>query len=196
VRIAAEQGDLPAEIPQREEDVAAFLQPPDPNALSAATILDQAALRERRRSAERGVNLAIFALFFLLLNALYTFYVSSGQRSMPRAATTWIGYSFVAVGLIPIFLSLQQIGRLPALKSLRVLLFSMVVLSAIRAILSLSLLFATTTLLLGRGTRSLALIERYYVNANGTLQFVVAAAGILLIFAKWETYRRGEASSS
>jgi hypothetical protein len=115
---------------------------------------------------------------------------------MPRAATTWIGYSFVAVGLIPIFLSLQQIGRLPALKSLRVLLVSMVVLSAIRAILSLSLIFATTTLLLGRGTRSLALIERYYGNANGTLQFVVAAAGILLIFVKWDTYRRGEASSS
>jgi hypothetical protein len=195
-RIAAEQGDLPAEIPFKEEDVAAAIRPADPARPSPASVLEQAAVRERRHSAELGVNLAILALFILLINSVFTFWVSSGGKLVSAMTAAWSGYSFIAVGLIPVFLSLSYIGGLPALKGLRALLVTIIVVSALRVAMGFAVGIVTASLVRTQGTNFGALFGRYYANTNGAIQFALAAGGVILIFAKWETYRRGEKSSS
>jgi hypothetical protein len=195
-RIAAEQGELPAEITQPEEDVPAAVRPPDPANPSAAQVLAEAAARQRRRSAEIGVNLAILALFILLLNSVFTFWVSSGGNQLSAGAASWTGYSFIAIGLVPVFFALQNLAGLRALLGLRILLVAIIVLSTFRVLFSLSMGAITTSLLRTAGGNSAALFGRYYTNTNGALQLAFAAGGVLLIFAKWDTYRRGEASSS
>jgi hypothetical protein len=194
-RIAAEQGGLPAEIPQREEDVVGSFTPVDPTLPPASQVLEEAAARERRQTAERGVNFSILALFILLINAVFTFYISSDGKQMSPQVASWTGYSFIAVGLIPICLALQQSGGIRVLRGLRALLISMFVLSILRVTLGFSLSAITAFLFRAQGANFVPLFQRYYANTNGALQIALAAAGLLLIFAKWDTYRRGEKSS-
>ena len=90
-RIAAEQGELPYEIPSSEDDVAAAVVPPDPSNPSPSQVLAEAAARERRELATRGVNFAILALFILLLNAVFTLWFSPGGRPSLGQWPRWAG---------------------------------------------------------------------------------------------------------
>ena len=115
---------------------------------------------------------------------------------MSQAMTVWGGYSFIAIGLIPICLSLRRIGGLAALRGLRILLVTMIVVSILQVALGLALIPFESALFRTQGTNFAFLLQRYYVNTKGALQLALAASGLLLVFAKWETYRRGEASSN
>ena len=194
-RITAEQGDLPAEIPEQEEDVVAAIRPVDPAQPAATTVLEQAASRERRKAAVSGVNFAILALFVLLFNAVYTFWVSSGGRALSATTASWAGYSFIGACLILIFVSLDRTSGLRALKGLRILLVTIIAVSVVRVVLGLSMGIITASLQ-QQGPYAAAEFRRYYANTNGGIQLALAAVGLILIFAKWDTYRRGEISSS
>ena len=194
-RISAEQGDLPNEIPQSEEELAASLGASHSSNSAATAALEQAAVLERRRAAIRGVNLSITALFVLLFNSVFTFWLSSGVRLMSQANAAFAGYAFITAAIIPVCLALQSIASLRALTSLRVLLIGIIVLAAVRAFFSLAIV-PIGVLFSSRQSIPFALFQRYYTNVNGSLQLAFAAGGILLIFAKWETYRRGELSRS
>jgi hypothetical protein len=194
-RIAMEQGNLPAEIPQQYEDIVGTVNPPDANLPAASEVLEQAGNRERRATAVRGVNFAVLALLVLLVNSVFTFYVSSGERQISPQTASWIGYAFIAIGLIPVVMALQQIGGLRALRGLRAVLVSTLVLGLLRVFISFAIGPITVSLFRTRGANFVSLFQRYYVNANGALQMTLAAGGLLLIFAKWDTYRRGEKSS-
>jgi hypothetical protein len=193
-RIVAEQGELPAEIVVPEDAVAALVMPPDPALPAASQILEEAAKRDLRERVVRGVNYAVVAMFVLLLNSVFTFWVSSGANLF-LPWTSRLGYLLIAAGLIPIFLALQNLTRLRDVKGLRILLIGMCFFSGLRVVMS----WVSTPMRMGVarawGQQVLPLFNRYYVNINGGLQLAVAAAGIILIFAKWDTYRRGEVSS-
>jgi hypothetical protein len=194
-RIASVQGDLPNEIPQSEDELAATLRAVDPGASSASDTLEEAVVRGRRRLAVRGVNMAIAALFILLLNAGYTFWLSDGGRHTPTVSA-FASYSFIAVGLLPVCLSLQYIAGLRALSGLRILLVGMIVLSGFRVVIGVASISLQSAVFRTQGVNAFFLFQRHYANINGAVQFALAAGGLLLIFAKWETYRRGEISSS
>jgi hypothetical protein len=114
---------------------------------------------------------------------------------MAPTPAAFAGYSFIAAAIIPVCLALQSIAGLRALTSLRVLLISIIVLAAVRAFFSIAAV-PIGVLFSSRQRIPFALFQRYYTNVNGSLQLAFAAGGILLIFAKWETYRRGEISRS
>ena len=114
-RIAAEQGELPGDIPASEDDVTAAILPPDPANPAPSQVLEEAATRERRQLATRSVNFAILALFVLLFNSVFTFWASWAVLH-----TSPLDYLFLAAGLVAIFLSMQDLARpLQPLKGLR-----------------------------------------------------------------------------
>jgi hypothetical protein len=197
MRIAAEQGDLPPEIPPREEDVPNSVLPPDRTRPSAQSLLDAAAIKERRRSCQLGTNWAIAALFVLLINSVFTSWAAAAGRLISPKLDSAVSYSFVLIGLFPIFISLQHFGVIRAVKGLRILLVSLIVFNAVRLLSSaLVPIVLATPVVLRQGSFFRAIFSRYYANTNGALQFAFAAGGLLLIFAKWDTYRRGGESSS
>jgi hypothetical protein len=193
LRIAAEQGTLPDDIPPREEDVTAQVRPPDPTQPPASDMLAAAAAAERRQSAVYGLNFALAALFILLLNSVFTLWISSGGTLGSTAANLRTGYAFIAIGLIPVFFSLPRIAGMRAFYALRAVLIALIVLAGLRVILGSEL--PTMLALAGRAPFLPSLMRRY-AFFNAALQLTLAAAGLILIFAKWEVYRRGEESSS
>lgn len=185
-RIAALQGELPPEIPSSTNDAAGFVLPPDPGLKSPEEMLQETAIRASREAAVRGVNFAIVTLFVLLFNAVFTFYVSSGNRLSFQVSSTILGYLFVALSLIPALLSLQNLAGLKACKGVRLLMVGVIVFGVLR--FAVSLVFS-------RSLNFFPIFNRYYANTNGGIQLAFAAGGLILIFAKWEQYRRGEESS-
>ncbi len=196
MRIAAEQGELPLEIPSSTEDLSAFVLPPDPERRSSQAMLQDAAARASRQAAIRGVNFAVVTFFVLLLNSVFTFWVSSGNRLTFQISSAVVGYLFIALGLIPTFLALQSLPTLKTVRLLRGLLIGVVALGVLRFLVSQAIAPIYVMLASSKGGTFIPVFNRYYTNINGGLQLAVAAGGLILIFAKWEEYRRGEASSN
>lgn len=195
MRVAAVQGDLPFEIPSATDEVSRFVIPPDPSQQSAQEMLQDAAVKESRQAAIRGVNWAVLTFFVLLFNSVYVFWVSSGNRLSFQISSAAVGYVLITLSLIPAFVGLQNLGGLKATKSLRAVLISVIALGVLRFVVSWSIVRISMLVVSTRGIGFIPVFNRYYTNINGGLQLALAAGGLILIFAKWEEYRRGEASS-
>ncbi len=198
MRIAAEQGELPLDMEGSEESVAAAVLPPDSGGKPASQVLAEAAERESRQTAVRGVNFAIAAFFVLLFNSIFTFWVAPGlaYNSFFQRTSSWVGYSLIALGVVPALYALQYFARLRSIKALRAVLISLIVFAGLRVLMSLFAAPITTGIIRSGDPTLAASFQRYYVNTNGALQFGFAAAGLILIFAKWEAYRRGDVSNN
>jgi hypothetical protein len=194
VLVASEQGELPADIPASEDEVEAVIIPPDSDAPPRSQVLQEAAIRFDRESATRGVNFAVVALFILLANSIFTFWVSSGLGGVFSTWTIRVGYWLIVLGAVPIFFALQNLERLPAVKSLRVFLISVLAVNSLR--LAVGWTMGVFWVALASRRSNFLLFQRYYSNVNGGLQLLLAAGGLILIFVKWETYRRGNVSSN
>lgn len=172
-RIASAQGELPEEMPISEEEVVAATRPPDSAGPSPASALAEAAAQERQRSAVSGVTFAIIALSVLLVNCAYTFWASSLKH-----AIAWLPYVLIAGELILGFSALRHIAGIRSLTSLRVVLIAVVILNFLRLLLTPEI--------------ARVRLPRNYGQIDAALLLVFATCGLILIVAKWRTYRRGE----
>jgi hypothetical protein len=108
---------------------------------------------------------------------------------------TWIGYGFVLAETTLLLLALREIAWIKVMNSLRNFMVGALAFTGLRILASLGLAIGLTGGGVSRRPLNYIVFMRYYGNVSGILQFAFAAAGLILIFAKWESYRRGESSS-
>jgi hypothetical protein len=124
-----------------------------------------------------------------------TFWLASTRKEFSPALGNWIAYSTLLAELTPALLSLRYLEGIRFLKSLRKFMIAFIIIDATDFLIgaTIGLYYATLRL---QGLVDLQVILRYYNYGSGALQLVLAVVGLILVFAKWKTYRRGEPFSS